>query len=166
MTPSIIMLVSLAVTTQIPPNQNRSPLESLFNCQTISDVVTQNSCFLSETSRLKSSLLNGDLIIVDQALAEQRSIQNFGRHRDSNLTSNLDIEAPDQISSSLASSGPVADGKYRFNLEDGTSWLQIDSEIIRLKPRNGTEVTVKRASMGSYFLRLGNGRDIRVRRID
>lgn len=166
MTPSIIMLVSLAITTQTPPNPNKSPLESLFNCQTITDPIAQNSCFLSETSKLKSSLLNGDLIVVDQALAEQQSIQNFGRHRDDSLASSLDIEAPDQIFSALASSESSVDGKYRFNLEDGSSWLQTDSDIIRLKPRNGTEATVKRASMGSYFLRLGNGRDIRVRRID
>lgn len=166
MTPSAIMLVSLAITTQLAPNETSSPLDSLFNCQTIIDRIDQNSCFLTETTKLKSSLLNGDLVVLDQALAEQRSIESFGRHRGDSLVSSFEVEAPDQISSTLASSAQVADGKYRFTLEDGSSWQQTDSDSIRLKPRNGIEVTVKRASMGSYFLRLGSGRDIRVRRID
>ena len=57
-----------------------------------------------------------------------------------------------------------ADGKWFFRLADGSEWRQIDSDPVRFQNRAGTEIRVRRASLGSYQLTAGRSRAVRVKR--
>jgi len=62
------------------------------------------------------------------------------------------------------SAGFVGDGKWLFRLEDGSEWRQIDSGTVRFRERQGGPVRIRRASLGSYLMTIGNSRAVRVRR--
>jgi hypothetical protein len=50
-------------------------------------------------------------------------------------------------------------------LVDGSLWTQTDDTPVALPPRHGDKVIVKRGTLGSYFLRLGNQPGFKVKRI-
>lgn len=163
---STSLLLSLTVTIQVGPVTAQSPLDELFRCQSVTVPEDRNTCFTTETAKLQRATSLGELMIVDQKVAEERSAAAFGLRTPDALSSAFEVETPRQIASTLASSSQRGDGKYSFTLADGTAWIQVDSDLIRLRPRDGSSVVVKRAALGSYMLRIGTGRDIRVRRID
>jgi len=148
------LLLSLALPVQADTTNHTKPLDELFRCETIISLDERDTCFKNETAKLRQAIDSGNLVVVDQELATEQTIASFGLRNPVPVSPHFEIEAPQQINSTLSSSGQLAQGKYRFILADGSSWIQIDSDPIRLRPREGTEVTVKRAALGSYYTTL------------
>ena len=75
--------------------------------------------------------------------------------------------AGDEVSSvetTLTRARQGGDGKWVFRLSDGSTWRQIDSERVFFPNREGTEVRVRRAALGSFMMTVGSSRAVRVRR--
>jgi hypothetical protein len=70
----------------------------------------------------------------------------------------------DSIETTLQSANQVADNRWVFRLADGAVWRQIDSDPFRYRPRPGDAVRVRKASLGSFLLTVGDSRAVRVRR--
>lgn len=160
------LLLSLTVSIQVNSTPAQTPLDGLFQCQTITSQEGRNTCFSNETAKLQRATESGELVVIDQKVAAERSAAAFGLRQPDTLSSNFEVETPQQVTSTLASSAQFAEGKYRFTLADGSTWAQTDSDPIRLRPRDGATVTVRRAALGSYMLRIERGRDIRVQRVN
>jgi hypothetical protein len=58
------------------------------------------------------------------------------------------------------------DGKYRFVMENGQIWKQIDVEKLRNIGSGPWTAEIKKASMGSFMLSLGGSRTVRVERVN
>ena len=166
MTPLPALLLSLTVSIQANSTPAQTPLNGLFQCQTITSSEERNRCFSNETAKLQRATEAGEIIVIDQKVAADRSAAAFGLRQPDVLSTDFDVETPQQVTSTLASSAQFAEGKYRFTLADGSTWAQTDSDPIRLRPRDGATVTVRRAALGSYMLRIERGRDIRVQRVN
>lgn len=123
-----------------------------------------NSCYRKQSQELQQALRDGSIVVIDQAAAQEHTRASFGLRNSSPLPSTFEVQEPEQLSSTIASTTRTGEGRYRFNLSDGSSWIQVDSDPVRRTPRAGEEVNVRRAALGSYFLRIGKGRDIRVNR--
>jgi hypothetical protein len=73
------------------------------------------------------------------------------------------IEPVDELHAHVANAQVDASGKLIVTLDNGQVWSQIDSPPLNLK--NGAEVRIHRAAMGSYLLTGAESkRSIRVRR--
>ena len=55
-------------------------------------------------------------------------------------------------------------GRWLFTLENGSVWRQVDNEPVRVSPRQGMSVEIRRASLGSYMMSINGSRSVRVRR--
>jgi hypothetical protein len=49
-------------------------------------------------------------------------------------------------------------------LEDGSTWVQTDNNLIAARPRSGQPVRVNRGALGSYMMRVNGQPGVRVRR--
>ena len=70
----------------------------------------------------------------------------------------------DSIETTLQSATQNADNRWVFRLADGGVWRQIDSDPLRIRPRQGDAVRVRKASLGSFLMTVGGSRAVRVRR--
>ena len=60
----------------------------------------------------------------------------------------------------------IRPNQYRFALEDGAVWEFSESASNTYSPpREGSEVEIDRASLGSFLMRFDNQRSVRVRRV-
>ena len=83
-------------------------------------------------------------------------------------TASLDVENLDQVRLEIAQTKTFGYEKTRFFLTNGQVWDQIDSvkvRVPRVKDGNPNVAEIKKAALGSFFLRInGKGRAIRIRR--
>lgn len=80
------------------------------------------------------------------------------------FTRGAEAEQLDAVETTLVSASQGADGKWLFRLADSSEWRQIDSSPVRFQNRQGTDVRVRRAALGSYQLTAGRSRAVRVKR--
>lgn len=75
-------------------------------------------------------------------------------------------QSVDKISLAVKSISTGGDGKYRFVMENGQIWKQIDTEKLRGIGSGPWTAEIKKALMGSFLLSLGGSRSVRVERVN
>lgn len=145
------------------PAPSQASLERLAACRAQTDATARLACYDQTVSGLLAAEKAGDLIVVDKETVTKAQRESFGLNLPS-LSFGQKREAIEQVESTLREARKTPSG-WRFVLEDGARWQQVDGEALPLPPRVGAKVTVRRASLGSYMLSIG-GRSVRVERIN
>jgi hypothetical protein len=65
----------------------------------------------------------------------------------------------------VKSIGDLGDGRAILTMEDGSSWVETESEPLLGAVKPGTAVTIERGALGGYLLDLPHRAVIRVRRL-
>lgn len=167
-----IALVTLAVAgsafAQAKPENRASVFQSLLDCKAKTDAAERLACFDAATASLGAAEKKGDIVVVDREMATAARRQAFGF----NLPS-LDIfkgseEKPEEaqtLTAAVERAYRGGDGKWVFELEGGAVWAQNDNEPVNREPRGDSKVEIRKAAMGSYFLKLDGQRAVRARRV-
>lgn len=170
--PLIAQLAAIAVAASGPGFQASTPqdrpetLARLMACRSISDSAARLTCYDAAAGAIDSAERQGDLVVIDRAQAEETRRQLFGFEVPT-LPRLFGGEAQAEIESietTLQSASQISDNRWVFRLADGSVWRQIDSDPVRFQNRAGQEVRVRKASLGSFLLTVGNSRAVRVRR--
>lgn len=147
------------------PAQDISALGRLLSCQNTSDSSARLACFDSESIALRREVESGDLVPVYKREVETARRGLFGIDN-VRLPSFLDNDRSDlrQIETTITTATRGPTGRWRFELEDGSRWDQIDSVDPHFSTRPGTPVRIRKAAMGSYLLTIGRATPLRVSR--
>ena len=70
-----------------------------------------------------------------------------------------------QIVAKISSVRSTGYGKFQFKLEDGALWETTESSTFGEMPSTGENVTIKRGTMGNYFLLFRGIKPLRGRRV-
>jgi len=76
---------------------------------------------------------------------------------------------PEDVASAvgkIAAARRLANGHWEIKLEDGATWAQIDASEIPIDPKPGQAVKIRKASLGSYMMTVGNQREVKVHRVE
>jgi hypothetical protein len=142
-------------------------LSEVARCRSIAIDADRLACFDRAVAALDAAERAGEVVVLDRAQVRETNRQLFGFEVANpfagrpNVAAEPVLEAVETTLSSVAHSG---EGKWIFRLADGSEWRQIDSGDVRFRNRAGEAVRVRRASLGSYMLTVGNSRAVRVRR--
>jgi hypothetical protein len=160
-------LLLLAAPPPKPPVPARAKeLQTLIDCRKVTDPTQRLACFDQASAALDQAETKGDIVVVDREQARKVRRQAFGFTMPS-ITLFERGEKPEAIDSAegtITSVRKTLGGKWEFKLEDGATWIQVDLAEIPIDPKPGQKVKIKRASMGSYMMTVGNQRAVRVRR--
>ncbi len=149
-----------------PPQQRAETLSRVTACRAISDGAARLTCYDTAVSALDSAERQGEVVVMDRAQIGEARRQLFGFEMPA-MPRLFGAEGPaslDSIETTLQSATQVADNRWVFRLADGGVWRQIDSDPLRFRPRQGDAVRVRKASMGSFLMTVGDSRAVRVRR--
>ncbi|WAC58450.1 hypothetical protein [Brevundimonas sp. SL130] len=144
-----------------------SSLDEVARCRSITTDAARLACFDRAVAALDAAERTGEVVVLDRAQVRETNRQLFGFEIVNPFAGrpNLDQEpALDSIETTLAAATISSEGKWIFRLADKSEWRQIDSGDVRFRNRAGENVRVRRASLGSYMLTIGNSRAVRVRR--
>lgn len=146
----------------------RSPLlEQVARCRQIAADAERLICFDSAAGALDTAERQGEVVVVERGQIQEARRQLFGFELPSlppMFTRGAEAEQLDAVETTLVSASQGADGKWLFRLADSSEWRQIDSSPVRFQNRQGTDIRVRRAALGSYQLTAGRSRAVRVKR--
>jgi len=166
-----VALASLASSAQAagPVKTDRpAVLKSILDCRARTADAERLACYDAAVAAMNRAETAGDVIIIDRQQAQAARRQAFG----------LDLSAltifdrgeerseTERVVGEVASAHQGRDGRWTVVLADGAVWRQIDDQSVSKGPRKGSNAEIRRAAMGSYFMKLDGQRAIRARRAD
>jgi len=160
-------IVNTAFATHCYAQDQRSLIGELSACRSISESSARLSCLDKAAEALVQAHDAGDLTVVDRQQVNEARRNLFGFSNVALLSflgSSNDREEISSIQTSLVRAASDSTGRWVFHLTDGSEWRQVDNESAHIRLQNGSEVRVRRAAFGSYFLNVGDARAIRVKR--
>ena len=148
------------------PDQTGTPaqMQRLMACRAIAAADQRLACFDREAAAVDQAIANKDLFMVDKqkARAAGRSLFGFSIPNFGGL---FGTEGEiSQIDGTIRSTGRNLDGGWVITLNDGSIWSQTD-DWPGLDARAGKKVTIKRGSLGSFWLTIPGSNGIKVKRI-
>ena len=132
-------------------------------CRSISDNTARLACFDAQTARFETAVQTGEVVAADreQVRATNRSL--FGLNLPRIRIFGSDSEQIEEITGQISALSQTQDGKTVVILADGAHWAQTDNRPV-IGVRVGQQVTIRRATLGSFFMRFANGGSVRARR--
>lgn len=152
-----------------PPQQRPELFEALVRCRAITDDSARLRCFDTAAANLQEAAERREVVVVDKAQVRESRRRLFGLPlpRLPIFGGGDDDEDEDEIrsiESAVTSAHQINYGQWVVRLEDGSTWVQTDNNIIASRPRPGQPVRVQRGVLGSYMMRVNNQPAVRVRR--
>jgi hypothetical protein len=141
--------------------------EALVKCRGIADEKARLQCYDQATSALQQAAERHDLVIVDKKQMRETRRTLFGLEIPRlNIFGGGDDEGDEvkSIESVVVNAYTNQGGQWVVHLEDGSTWVQTDHNMIAITPKKGTKVTVVKAALGSYMMRIGKEPGMRARR--
>jgi len=165
----MLAILSTAAAAAAAPRAapGRAPaVQSVLDCRKIADGVQRLACFDSAVAAMANAEATGDLITVDRAQRRAARHQAFGLSLPSLafLDRGEKPEEVDRITAKVAAASLNPYGKWIVRLDDGAVWRQIDDNAVDRPPHRGSVAEIRRASLGSYTMKLDGQFAIRVHR--
>ncbi len=164
-----LLALAVAGTAGAADTPAASPLVAkLEGCRAITDNAQRLACFDRESAALVSAVSSGNVAVVDQGQmrAARRSLFGFQMPKLPFFSGDKSADdVPDQIETTISSVQNSERGRYRLTLADGAVWETIDTPMRLNPPRSGDKIVIKKASLGSYFLRIGGQIGVKGRRL-
>jgi hypothetical protein len=139
-------------------------VQDLVDCKEILEAGARLACYDKQVAAVVSANELDEIVIVDRDQVQEARRGLFGlslpRIR---LFASADEEEIDQIEGKIVSYWPNAKGLTTFALNNGVKWEQVDGR--RVRPKKGSTIVIKRASLGSFMARVDNKSAVRVRRL-
>lgn len=157
--------VSAVAKDKEPPASTR--LNALAACQSVAPDAARLACYDREARALTSAAQAGELRVVDRAdiRTARRSLFGFTVPH-IGLFGGGDEDIANEMTSTIKSVEEVGRGRWRMVIaDDGAIWETIDSPMRLDPPRPGNKIVIKRASMGSFFLRIDGQLGVKGRRV-
>jgi hypothetical protein len=170
---AFIALTGSVAAQEQPPTPDA--LGRVYACRSITDEAQRLACYDGAVGNLQAAQDSGNIVAVDRQRAEEVDREAFGYQLPSlsrifgNASSSTNPRQPqfervDNIQMQIASVSRRRNMPSTFRMTNGQVWVQIDDEVAR-NVREGGNITIERASMGSYLMHVeAGGPAIRVRR--
>ena len=158
--------LAAAPATGAPPDRAKE-LQQLVECRKLTDNAARLACYDQAAAVLDQAEAKGDIVVVDREQARKVRRQAFGFTLPS-MSLFSRGEKPEEIATAdgkIASARRLPTGRWEVKLEDGATWVQIDASEIPIDPRAGQAVKIRKASLGSYMMTVGNQREVKVHRV-
>ena len=151
-----------------PPSADAPPpaFQRAVACRAVADPQERLACYDREVAALAAAEAAREIRVVERQQIQRTRRSLFGLVLpDLNVFGGDDgDEGVSEINGTIRAVSQDAYGKYRFTLEDGARWRQIDSRELSAEPRVGQPIRIRRAAAGSFLANVNRQIAIRVRR--
>lgn len=154
---------------QPAPATGRADLvQKLADCRKVPDDTARLACYDQAAAAFDQAEAKGDIVVVDREQARTVRRQAFGFSLPSIalFERGESQEEVSNVTGKVASARMNGAGKWVVELEDGATWVQIDSNELFRYPKPGMEVRIRRASLGSYLMSVDGQRSFRASRAE
>ncbi|QKS01742.1 hypothetical protein F9288_20575 [Sphingomonas sp. CL5.1] len=155
---SAVVIVTLGTTGIAAAGQRQQAgiFRDLVDCRAIADDKARLACYDGKVAAIAQAADAGDVVVADKTQIKEakRALFGFGSVRLPLLGgSDKNGDAPSEIDAKIVRVRQIGYQKWEFALDNDMTWRQTDDEATY--PRAGDTVTIKRAAMGSYMMKVG-----------
>jgi len=167
---AMLLFASLAFASPIAAQDGtgeKDLLAELQACRSIAVPAERLACFDRASATLVEARDSGEVRLVDREEIQQtqRGLFGFTLPKLDIFGSGNDDEI-DMLESTITGVSRYGRNGYRIKIEEGSVW-QIDSAPSRLRmPRPGDEIVLKKASLGSFFIRIAGQIGVKGKRVE
>ena len=148
---------------QAPTERDR--LAGLRACADIADPARRLTCFDQQTAQVLAAVDTGELRLVERKEIERTRRSLFGFTVPKLGVLGGPDEASDTLETVITSARSAGQDAWIIEIAEGSQW-QITNAPSRLRaPKAGDKVVIKRASLGSFFIRIAGQTGVKGRRI-
>lgn len=160
----MILLWALVAGTPATPD----PLvDAIARCLPIADASARLSCLDAGARALVAGIDRHEVTIVRREEVRRARRDLFGIAGDpGDALPGAAAERIDTLDTAVASAVRGGNDRWVIRLAQGGRWETTDAWIVGRDPRPGTPVSIRRGSLGSYVMKVGGERTVRVRRIN
>ena len=143
--------------------------QAMVRCRAIAEDAARLRCFDEASAALEQAAQRRDIVVVDRGQVRESRRRLFGLALPrlpifGGGDNDRDDEEITQLDGVVASASQDGLGHWNVRLRDGSFWVQVDNNLLALRPAPGHPVTVVRGALGSYMMRVNRQPGIRVRR--
>lgn len=176
-----VVLATLFVINGAAHADEQSPLEQVYACADIKTDSERLACFDAAVASTRTAQESGEFATITREEAEEvqrdafgftmpsipkLAMPKFGNGRSDGVKTDGDGQIS-ELELAITSIREDAYGKVMITFENGQVWLQTDSEKVRIsKKRPPESAVVKRASLGSFLIRLNTGERFKAKRVE
>ena len=148
----------------------RAPeLQAVVACRALTDRDARLNCYDAAAAKLDEAESTGQVVVVNREQAREVRRDVFGLQLPS-----LDIfgrkgvaatgEDVDQLRSTVKTASQNPDGRWVLELDTGAVWRQIDDSVVPASLHPGSKVEIRRAALGSFFIKVDGQPGFRAHR--
>lgn len=148
----------------------RSPADTMVSalraCRQVTDPAQRLACFDKAAASLTGAVEQGEVTLVtrEQATKTRRSLFGFAVPEFPFFKRRAGESDLREISTRIVSVRPYGPNRYRLGVAEADAVWETTEELAR-EPLAGQPVTIQRGALGSYWIKVGNGREVRGRRV-
>jgi hypothetical protein len=150
-----------------PPPAESATLAKFMACKALTDPTQRLACLDARLTELQTAEKAGDIVVVDRAQVHTLRRQSFGLPNMDALKffeRGIHPEEVKSVTVTLKEAHRTNSGAWLMVTNEGEVWRQTDGTELFPEPAKGDQATIRSGLLGSYFLKVGNGRAIQVHR--
>ena len=150
--------------------QDASALRKLLSCKQVVEATARLACYDGRVGDVDGALARRDLVVADreQVAATRRSLFGFALPRipllEDRSASGEAAPMPERLDTTVRSASRSRD-RWTLVLAEGGRWEQVDAGRDADEPAAGMPISIRRASFGTYFARIGPRISMRIKRV-
>ena len=145
---------------------SQDTIDRLRACQTIADASERLACYDREVGVVLAATDEGTLRVVDQQEVEQTKRSLFGFTLPKIKLFGDGEDEMTELATTITKVRSEGREGWIFTTEEGSTWRIAETKMGWRPPREGQPVVLKRASMGSFFIRVNGQIGVKGRRIE
>lgn len=144
-------------------------LQGLADCAELQDPAQKAACYDAAYAALNGAVRSGEITLIRKKEAVQARREAFGFKLPS--LSILDKVAKEEgpvdvLTDTIKDARLDREGNWIVTLSDGAVWAQTDKKTLAPRPKPGQKVEIRKAALGSFFLKVADLPAVRARRAE
>ncbi|UIP06553.1 hypothetical protein LY632_12800 [Erythrobacter sp. SDW2] len=164
--PLVALAAPLAAQEQVVPNAEDT-IDELRACRAIDDADARLACYDREVGKVITATEEGTLQVVDKADVEETKRGLFGFTLPKiKLFGGDDGDELTELETTITSVRRDGREAWVFTTKEGSVWRIAETKLGWRPPQEGQTVVLKKAAMGSFFIRVNGQIGVKGRRIE
>ena len=167
----LALAAGLTVPAAAAPARTPAVLQALIDCRTKTDDAARLACFDQAAAGIADATAKKDIVVLDreEVRATRRGLFGFSLPK-LNFFGNKDVENDTgreeiaEVDVVVKSARPFGYQLWQMTMEDGATWATSEASTL-ITPKPGSKVNIKRATLGSYFIKVDGGRAVKGKRV-
>ena len=167
---SLGLLASLALAGEATAKdrdteRKAAAFQDVLACRALKEADARLACYDAAAAKLDEAEHRGDIVVIDRAQASAAHREAFGLPLPSLdfVTRALKPEEVDRLDGVVESARADINGEWTFTLQGGGIWRQISGDLARA-PHNGSKVSIRKGTLGSFLMNVDGQPSIKVHR--